>query len=151
MKPQDEQMQSWLAAWKDDPATGRKKIYASALGRLLKRLPGSLEQWTPELLEAAAQKTSDSFEFREKLQIAARHFADYCHTKGWVHAKPQLRRNGLGTFRDTPLPNGLRRQFEEVFAKHRNRKTGDPLRPEVLKKIRQDFEAFYSIVAKSDP
>lgn len=151
MKNHDDRMQGWLAAWKGDPATGRKKMYASAMGRLLKRLPVTLEQLTPELLEAAAQKTSESFEFREKLQIAARHFVDYCHAKGWLETKPQLRRNGLGTFRDTPLPESLRKEVEGVFAKHRNRKTGDPLIPEVLTKITQDFEAFYSIVSKAHP
>lgn len=149
MKNHDDGILGWLETWRNDPIIGRRKMYAHAMGRLLKKLPVPLEQVTPEVLEDCAQKVSGSFEFREKLSIGVRHFIDYCHDKGWIKTKPQLRRNGLGTFRDTPLPDGLRKEIEGVFAKHRNRKTGDPLIPEVLKKISQDFEGFYSIVSKA--
>lgn len=93
MKTEIDGMPAWLEAWKNDPATGRGKMYAHAMGRLLKKLPVPLEQLTPELLEGCAKKVSDSFDFREKLSIGVRHFVDYCHAKGWIMAKPQLRRN----------------------------------------------------------
>jgi site-specific recombinase XerD len=150
MKNHEDGIQEWLETWRNDPAIGHRKMYAHAMGRLLKKLPVPLEQVTPEILEACAKKASDSWDFREKVLIGIRHFVDYCHDKGWIKTKPQLRRNGLGTFRDTPLPESLSKEIEGVFAKHRNRKTGDPLKHVVLKKITQDFEAFYSIVAKVD-
>lgn len=151
MKAQEDGIPSWLEAWRTDPATGRRKMYAHAMSLLLKKLPVPLEQLTPEILEICAKKVSDSFDFREKLSIGVRHFVDYCHAKGLIKTKLQLRRNGLGTFRDTPLPEGLGREIEGVFAKHRNRKTGDPLTPVVLKKITHDFEAFYAILTKAFP
>ncbi|OGR90319.1 MAG: hypothetical protein A2V88_16960 [Elusimicrobia bacterium RBG_16_66_12] len=151
MKNHDDSVQEWLESWRNAPATGRRKMYAHAMGRLLEKLPVPLEGLTPDILDVCAKKVSDSFEFREKLLIGVRHFVGYCHAHGFIKTNPQLRRNGLGTFRDTPLPAGLREQLADVFSKHRNRKTGDPLRPIVLRKITQDFECFFSILTKADP
>ena len=151
MNAHDGAILDWLETWRTDPDVGHRKMYASAMGRLIKKLPVPLEALTPEVLDTCAKKVSESFEFREKLLIGIRHFVDYCHARGMIKTKPQLRRNGLGTFRDTPLPAGLRRQLEDVFVKHRNQKTGDPITPVVIKKIFQDFEGFYSVVTKAFP
>lgn len=142
--------EKWLNEWRNDPTLGYFKKRGSAMARLVKILPVPLEQLTAEILEDCTAKITPSFGFRVSLMSATRHFVAYCHEKGWIESMPRIRRSGLGTYRNTPLPEGLRQQITGVFAKHRNRKTGDSLRVKTIKHNIQTFEAFYSIVAKVD-
>jgi len=104
-----------LELWRQDPEIGNKKMYARGVGRLLPHLPGLVAEWTPDILKESAKKMSKSYEFQEKVVIALRHFVDYCHAKGWITEKPELRRSGLGTYRELDLPASLVEEFDEVF------------------------------------
>ncbi len=141
----------WLESWRSDPSIGYRKNYANAIGLMIKALPVTLEEVTPEILEETAKRASDSHETREKIRIACRHFIDYAHGKGWIKSKPQLRRNALGTRREKPLPEPLKSQLLDVLKKHRHKRTGDPLCDDVFDKRVENFEAFYNVVSKADP
>ncbi len=151
LKVRRERYLQWLESWRSDPSIGYRKNYANAIGLMVKALPVTLEEVTPEILEETAKKASDSHETREKIRIACRHFIDYAHGKGWIKSKPQLRRNALGTRREKPLPEPLKSQVDDVLARHRHKRTGDPLSDDGGKKRLAYFEAFYNVISKADP